>query len=318
MESAKPRRLVRDTSESPEVSVVIPTRNRWRTLAHRGLRGAFAQQAVSVEVVVVDDGSDVPPPADGLFEDPRLQVVRHKRRAGAAAARNTGIRHAQAEWIAFLDDDDMWAPEKLSATLAAVRRAGADFGYSSALVLDAQSRPIQIVHAIAPERLSDALRRANALPAGASNVVAKGSLLDATGGFDEAFSATADWDLWFRLARAGRGAALAEVLVAYPEGSWLLDDEPRFREDCERLEEKHRGVSVDWRGYECWVADIYGRAGRRGDSARRYFDAWLRHRDIKLLLLAGGALVGRRSIERLRGVQAIEPPQWLSLYAGDP
>jgi glycosyltransferase involved in cell wall biosynthesis len=300
--------------QRPDVSVVIPTRNRWDTLARRALRAALTQGDVELEVIVVDDGSEVPPPDIAALKDPRVTLIRSERHAGVSAARNAGIAEAQGGWIAFLDDDDMWAPHKLSSLLTAMQNAGADFGYSSVLVLDGDFRPAEIGRGTPPDVLPDALRRYNPIYAPASNVVAKASLLKRVGGFDEAFSALTMWDLCLRFARAGRAEYVDEVLVGYPEGRWLLDDEPANRADAERMARKHEDMAVDWYGYERWVADTSSRAGRRGDAAHRYLSAGVRYRDVRCLLLGGAAVFGRGAVERLRRVPKIRSPEWLSLY----
>ncbi|MFL5884580.1 MAG: glycosyltransferase family 2 protein, partial [Thermoleophilaceae bacterium] len=95
------------------VSVVIPTHNRWPQM--RGtLDGALGQTGVEHEVIVVDDCSS-DGTAEGLagIENDRLRFLRHEQNRGVAAARNTGIEAARHEWLAFLDDDDLWAPNKL-------------------------------------------------------------------------------------------------------------------------------------------------------------------------------------------------------------
>ena len=296
-----------------EVSVVIPTRGRWELLERRGLRSARSQRDVTVQVIVVDDGSRVDPP-EALSQEPRVELVRHQRPLGVAAARNSGIRHARAPWIAFLDDDDMWAPDKLVSLVGAIREAGADFGYSSALVLDRQLRPVEVAPAVAPDRLAEELRGGKLVPAGASNGVVSRSTLAAIGGFDEALSAMSDWELWFRLARAGRPAAVDDVLIAYPEGSWLLEDERLNRRDCERLAATHPEVAIDWLGYRRWVAETCSRNGRRRDAARWYLSAGLHHRHARSLVLAGAALLGRGAVNRLRGVRPPRAPHWLALY----
>lgn len=301
------------SNEPLEVSVVIPTRNRWDTLARRALRAALIQRNIRLEVIVVDDGSEVPPPDIAALNDPRVSLIRSERHAGASAARNAGIAHARADWIAFLDDDDMWAPHRLASVLTAVQNAGADFGYSSVLVLDRDLRPAWVARGSSPDVLSDFLRRGNPIPAAASNLVAKASLLARVGGFDEASSAMT-WDLCLRLARAGRAESVDDVLVGYPEGSWLLEDEPANREDAERMAAKHENMAVDWYGYERWVADTACRAGRRGEAARRYLRAGVRYRDVRCLVLSGAALLGRGAVERLRRLPKTEAPEWLSLY----
>src|SRR5687767_3711622 len=94
------RRLAAE-HEHPEVTVVIPTRDRWELLARRGLRSALGQEEVRLEVVVVDDGSAEPAPAS-ILRDERIRVVRHEASRGVPAARNRGITEASAPWTAFL------------------------------------------------------------------------------------------------------------------------------------------------------------------------------------------------------------------------
>lgn len=108
------------TSPSELVSVVIPTRNRPH-LVRRAVLGALAQTHRALEVIVVIDGPD---PATvvklGSISDPRLTVIALEKNRGAAEARNLAVREAHGAWIAFLDDDDEWLPEKIEAQLAAI------------------------------------------------------------------------------------------------------------------------------------------------------------------------------------------------------
>jgi glycosyltransferase involved in cell wall biosynthesis len=95
------------------VSVVIPTRGRpeW---VENAVRSALAQSYVPVEVIVVVDGLD--PQTEqvlGCLADTRLKVRVSEENVGGAEARNIGVRAAHGEWIAFLDDDDTWLPDKL-------------------------------------------------------------------------------------------------------------------------------------------------------------------------------------------------------------
>jgi glycosyltransferase involved in cell wall biosynthesis len=100
------------------VSVIIPTLHR-PTLLMRALASVFCQTWRELEVIVVVDGPD----PDTLvllqrIDDPRLRVIANAQSLMAAGARNVGMDHAKGEWIAFLDDDDEWLPEKLVKQLA--------------------------------------------------------------------------------------------------------------------------------------------------------------------------------------------------------
>src|SRR5258708_39463015 len=101
----------------PRVSVVIPTRDRREALA-RALASVEAQSFRDFEVVVVDDAS-VDGTAAWLRERwPAVSVTEVSHPTGAAAARNRGVRHAQGEILAFLDDDDVWCPSYLEVQVA--------------------------------------------------------------------------------------------------------------------------------------------------------------------------------------------------------
>ena len=120
------------SEEGPHVTVVIPTRDRWELL-RRALRSALAQRDVGVEAIVVDDASDTEPDEETRSILERASVIRLDRHGGVAAARNAGIRLAGGEWTAFLDDDDVWAPAKVSTVIGAIQDGIADFGYSRSM-----------------------------------------------------------------------------------------------------------------------------------------------------------------------------------------
>jgi glycosyltransferase involved in cell wall biosynthesis len=103
----------------PDVSIVIPTRNRpW--LLTRAVASALAQTAGDVEVLVVDDGSVEPV---RLAADARVRVLRQERPRGPCAARNLAMAAARGRWITFLDDDDELARDMLAVSLRAARES---------------------------------------------------------------------------------------------------------------------------------------------------------------------------------------------------
>jgi len=175
---------------SPEVSVVIPTRNR-RTLLTRTLGTVLAQRDVGLEVLVVDDASE-----DGTPElirnvgDPRVVLVQHDGRRGVAAARNTGLMRARAPWVAFVDDDDMWAPTKLARQLEA-GASGAGWVYAGAVIVD---ETLRIVAGKPPpiDRDVEQLLAFNVVPGGGSGPLVRTDLARAVGGFDPQLSILAE------------------------------------------------------------------------------------------------------------------------------
>src|SRR2546421_3337685 len=200
----------------PQVSVIVPTHNRWRFLSTT-LGLVLGQEDVQLEVVVVDDGStDETRQRLAEIEDPRVRVFSHEESRGVGAARNRGLREARGEWVSFLDDDDLWAPRKLRAQLDSLAASGADFCYGEALVLDVENAVVtRDQPARDPDELRALLLKGNVLPGGCSNVLARTDVVRATGGFDERLSMVADWDLWLRLSERARRVACQDVVVAY-------------------------------------------------------------------------------------------------------
>ncbi len=113
--------------QSPAVSVVIPTRDR-PALVVRAVRSALAQSLVDIEVIVVIDGLDLTTvDALSIIRDNRLVTVCLPSSVGGAEARNIGAWKSRSPFVAFLDDDDEWYPEKLERQLECVEHARKKF-----------------------------------------------------------------------------------------------------------------------------------------------------------------------------------------------
>lgn len=109
---------------TPLISVVIPTYRRPELLLRRGLSSALAQRYPNLEVLVVMDGLDGETAAAlAAIDDPRLRPLTLPHNQGPSAARNHGVQHARGEWIAFLDDDDVWRPDKLARQMGLAQRS---------------------------------------------------------------------------------------------------------------------------------------------------------------------------------------------------
>ena len=329
----------------PEVSVVIPTRNRWPHLT-RALRSVLAQEDVDLEVIVVDDGStDETSARLAEVGDPRLVVVHREPPHGVARARNTGIERARGTWLAFLDDDDLWAPRKLRAQLDAAAAVGAGFAYSGVIHLDKSRQHVAFVGR--PPEPADLERRLlvhNVVPGGCSNAVLRADIVARVGPFDERLAELADWDLWIRAVAVTTGAVVQEYQVGYleHEQNMLFRDKPRVREELDYLADKYaaarraHGVKLDRRYFRNWVGYQYRRAARihrdeeRSVLAARYFlKAAVLSSNPLDLVRAATALVGERSLRvarafkrlvRRKPTYAVPPdqsptgPSWLEAY----
>ena len=156
-----------------EITVVVPTHNRPHLLEIT-LRSIVAQRGVDLAVTVVDDGSKDPrtvPAVIDALSNSRVRLVRHETPRGVSAARNTGIANSSSEWIGFCDDDDVWAPEKLRAQLAAAGSSSAGWAYTGDVAIDEALRVLSGASPLPPVELVSALEHYNPVPAGSSNVV---------------------------------------------------------------------------------------------------------------------------------------------------
>jgi glycosyltransferase involved in cell wall biosynthesis len=316
---------------TPVVSVVIPTRNRWRRL-QRALRMALEQEGIDLEVVVVDDGStDDSPPAIGAVQDPRVRMLRNETSRAVAAARNRGIQAATAEWIAFLDDDDLWSPHKLRLQLERVAATGADLAYAGAVRLREPDIVLGVDAAPSPLDFARQMLVTNVLPSGPSNVLARADLVRRLGGFDEALDFAADWDLWIRLGLRGSAAACPELLVGYVEheGNMSVSVGDAAIAEFRYLVAKHRsasaeaGVRFDVARFMRGVAYGHLRAGRRLQAARAYVRGAVSG-NVGNVARAAAAAVGGPPARRLSHDEGVSPPdvEWLKrawpIWGGEP
>jgi glycosyltransferase involved in cell wall biosynthesis len=257
----------------PDVSVVVPTRDRCDRLP-LALRSALGQVDLDVEVLVVDDGS-----TDATFDvvsatsDSRVRYVRRSTPGGVSAARNEGIRNARAAWIAFLDDDDLWAPTKLARQLGAMGAERSGWAYAGEVQVDSELRIIGGSPPPPPEDVVEMLERYNAVPAGASNVVVSTDLLSRVGAFDVALTSSEDWDLWIRLARDERPACVRDALVAITIHPGSASRDLRVMLEQVGIVARRYELPVDRARHLRWAAWMSMLDGRRADAARYYVRA---------------------------------------------
>ncbi len=258
------------TGGARDVSVIVPTHDR-RERLRLALRSALAQRDVDLEVIVVDDGSSDGTGAlvDGLG-DPRVRLVRNDVALGESRARNRGISEAGGAWVAFLDDDDLWAPDKLASQLEALRRTGRAWAYGGEVVVDEDLEVLSGSPPPTPEQVAAALVHYNAVPGSASNVIVASELLGRVGAFDPALRRTPDWDMWLRLIREGLPAVVNRPIVAicmHP-GNMSRDMDVMFRE-LDVIAARY-GIPVDRARHHRWAAWTSLDDGRRGDAFRHY------------------------------------------------
>jgi glycosyltransferase involved in cell wall biosynthesis len=317
-----------NAERDPVVTVVIPTRDRW-PLLQRALASTFAQENVDLEVIVVDDGSqDATDTELARIVDARLRTIRLTRSSGVAHARNLAVAAARGKWIAFLDDDDFWAPTKLRRQLEAAGSNGDVIVYTATIVVDEFGRPTRIDRASPSIEVQRRLLDKNVL-GHPSSVLVPTSLLRSAGGFDERLSIFADWDLWIRLLQVARPVAVNEPLVAYSEHSSNMHAVAigDARRELRHMTRTHRHLLRTRRTglgsaeLSRWLLGRYRANGRRLDTAREYARVGLHQRSPRDLGRAVGILLGERALaagKRIIGAAPTEPtppiveaPSWL-------
>ena len=197
---------------NPRVSVIIPTKNR-PELLKRAIASVLAQTFRDFEAIIVDDGDGSASAIAESFHDPRTRYVRNEGARGGGAARNRGAREAQGEYLAFLDDDDEWMPQKLAAQLSALERASprAAFCFSSVRNVYGNREEVTQVPPGEAEFIERALTRFSGFLT--STLVIKTEAFTGVGGFDESLPSHQEPDLIIRLSRGRTGVGIDEPLV---------------------------------------------------------------------------------------------------------
>jgi len=201
-----------------DVSVVIATYNRAGQVKE-AIDSVLAQTESVREVIVVDDGSRDHTREQLLAYGARIRPFFQKN-GGASAARNLGMKAAQGEWIAFLDDDDVWVPQKIQKQMEVVRqnpRAG--LVYTSDYAVDEQLKVLysRIAHAENRGDVYERLLIKNFIFT--SCVIALRKAVEQAGHMDPRFKFAQDWDLWLKICATYEADFVAEPMVLYRQSA---------------------------------------------------------------------------------------------------
>lgn len=203
------------------ITVIVPTYNLASFLPHC-LESILQQTQVADQIIVVDDGSTDATPEVARQFIPRVTYIRQPN-SGVASARNTGIRAANHEWIAFLDHDDIALPTRFEREMNLARRTGCDLIFSDQMILNTFTgcktswfarNGFNTLLAANPvlEQPYATLLRYGCFVSQSTVLVRRDSLL-AVGGYDELMPPADDYDLFLRLASKFSFAAVLEPLV---------------------------------------------------------------------------------------------------------
>lgn len=237
--------------KSPTVSVIIPTYNRAQLVGH-AVRSVLAQTYQDFELIVIDDAStDNTQELVASFKEPRIRYIRHSQNGGVSAARNTGIEASRGEYIAFLDSDDKWLPEKLEKQVQLFRESDSKVGviYTWQCFINDNNERTRTLDPKYSGFILDDLLYANVLGT-TSTFMVRRECLHKVKGFDSDMPVYGeDWDLWIRLAQQYKFDFVPEVLVHYRdcnEVDRLTKNSKEVVDGCLAiLKRYHKDVRVD-------------------------------------------------------------------------
>lgn len=199
--------------DTPLVSVIIAT-NRASPFLDEALQSVLQQSYSRVEVIVVDDGSDQDEFLVRAVAVIPSAVILRQPASGVSVARNIGAAHASGEYLAFLDDDDRWHPDRLELQVASMREnPTAVLGYCGMQSIDASGRVIYAADHTPVIDQENIVRTLTGIML--PNVVVRRDKFAEVGGFRSTFRLAEDLDLVMSLAGRGPFVFTPEVLVDY-------------------------------------------------------------------------------------------------------
>ncbi|NBV21032.1 MAG: glycosyltransferase family 2 protein [Proteobacteria bacterium] len=246
-------------STPPGVSVVIPAYNYARFLPS-AVESCLKQDYPNFEVVVIDDGSKDNTREVMANYGPPVRYV-HQTNAGLSAARNTGIREAKFEFVAFLDADDLLLPTHLSDSMAAFAKLPTEYALVACddMLVDVDEKPLPFtVHVpVLPREITvkDILMRTRFSPTGA---VARKEVFTQCGGFDTTLRSTEDRDMWIRIAARRRIWHQGKVLVQIRKhGNNMSNNADRMKNNMAAVLKKSYAAQVWPKADVCFWLQVF-------------------------------------------------------------
>lgn len=130
--------------ENELVSIIMPSWNTGNFIAE-SIQSVIDQTYKNWELIIVDDCStDNTDEVVSFYKDQRIKYLKNEKNSGAAITRNKALREAQGEWIAFLDSDDLWAPEKLEHQINFMKNNGYNLSFTEYEKIDEESKPLNV------------------------------------------------------------------------------------------------------------------------------------------------------------------------------
>lgn len=227
------------------VSAIITTHKREPKIIERALLSVLNQTYSNMEIIVVDDSpADYPHRAavKKVVEQHGAKYIAHECCKGACVARNTGVEQCKGEFVAFLDDDDEWKPEKIEKQMLLMKDPDVALvycGYEN--LFEATGEIVVTNKAFHRGYVFDQLIRENFIGSTSFPLIRKNALLT-IGGFDPEMESVQDLDVWLRVAKQYQVDYVEESLVIYHfhQGEQITKNPKRKISGLERVFEKNR------------------------------------------------------------------------------
>lgn len=256
-----------------KVSVVIPAYNK-AALTVKTVESVLGQTYKNIEVIVVDDGSTDDTAQRLLPYYGRIKYI-HKENGGASSARNTGIQAATGEYVALLDCDDMFLPEKIERSVGHLeQRPDLGFVHTPVYFVNETGRRVRRYPFFGGGPtgwITGKLLKKNFICN--STVVTRRGCFEKAGYFDENIFTPADWDMWLRLSEHYKAGYIDAPLTLYRSSeSYILNNLARSKKECmivlEKAFQRNRGLRKDafysniyfWQALGYLRADDYRKA----------------------------------------------------------
>ena len=226
----------------PIVSVIIPTYNRAH-LIDKAINSVLSQTYQDYEIIVVDDAStDNTKEVVKDFTDSRISYIFHTNNLDISAARNSGIKASQGKYIALLDSDDEWLPEKLDKQINKFEKESLKIGviYTGSYYIDEKGNQIRKVHVPIKEGYiyEDLLRAGGYLCL--SSTLIKRECFKKVGLFDENLPPCEDLDMWIRIAKYYKFSYIKDLLVATRiHNNQITNDSEALIEGIKKIQVKY-------------------------------------------------------------------------------
>lgn len=268
------------------ISVIITTYLREPMFVIRAIDSVICQTYKDIEIIVVDDSptdyalrKDVEKAVLEYYEKNNIEIkyIAHDKNRGACASRNTGMSYARGKYIAYLDDDDEWLPEKLEKQIKVMISSNAGLVYCGRICKD-DTTGVSTIEKIKYYKgnVFDKLLYMNFIGSTSFPLI-KTECLKEVGGFDEQMQSAQDADVWLRIAEKYQIDYVEEPLVIYHkhDGEQITSNPIKKINGLERLNEKYKEHIENnlklWYRRKIFISPYYSIAGQRKKAMNIWF-----------------------------------------------